>query len=65
MKKSPKEMKDHVIRFRCTEEEHAEYMQQANNKGFDTVSEYLRVLLERDKSQTVEPPFNCIGEEMI
>lgn len=65
MKKSPKEMKDHVIRFRCTEEEHAAYIQQANNKGFDTVSEYLRVLLERDKSQTVEPPFNCIGEEMI
>lgn len=65
MKKSPKEMKDHVIRFRVTESEHAAFTHQAKEKGFDTVSDYLRALIERDRTEKVEPPFNCIGEEMI
>ena len=65
MKKSPEEMKNHVIRVRVTESEHAAFMHQAKEKGFDTISEYIRVLLERDKTEKVEPPFNAIGEEMI
>ena len=35
MKKSPKEMKNHVIRFRVTESEHAAFTNQAKEKGFD------------------------------
>ena len=61
----PKEMKDKVIRFRVTEEEHAAFMQQAKSKGYKTLSDYIRALLERDKTKIVEPPFNYIGEEII
>lgn len=61
----PQKMKDKVIRFRVTENEHAEFMQQAKNKGYDTVSDYLRDLLKKDKTQSVDPPFSAIGEEMI
>ena len=61
----PEEMKDKFIRFRVTEQEHAAFMQQAKSKGYNTFSDYIRALLERDKTQTVEPPFNYVGEEMI
>lgn len=49
---SQKDMREKVIRFRVTEKEHAEYMQQAKNKGFDTISNYLRALLNKDKKQS-------------
>lgn len=66
VKHTPQEkMKEKFIRFRVTEAEHAEYMRQAKMKGYKTFSDYVRALLERDKTQSVEPPFNCIGEEMI
>ena len=61
----PEEMKDKFIRFRVTEEEHAEYMRQAKMKGYKTFSDYVRALLEKDKTKSVEPPFNYVGEEMI
>lgn len=61
----PEEMKDKLIRFRVTEAEHAEYMRQAKMKGYKTFSDYVRALLEKDKTQSVEPPFNYVGEEMI
>lgn len=63
--KKTSEIKEKVIRFRVTDNEHAEIMQQAKNKGYDTVSDYLRDLLKKDKTQSVDPPFNAIGEEMI
>ena len=63
--KKPSEMKEKVIRFRVTEEEHTRFMEQAKNKGYATVSDYLRDLLKKDKTQSVDTPFNTIGEEMI
>ena len=46
------EMKIKCIRFRVTEEEHAAFMQQAKAKGYKTVSDYLRALLNKDKKQS-------------
>ena len=61
----PEKMKEKFIRFRVTEAEHAAFMQQAKIKGYKTFSDYVRALLERDKTKAVEPPFNYVGEEMI
>ena len=61
----PEKKKEKFIRFRVTEEERAAFMQQAKSKGYNTFSDYVRALLERDKTQSVEPPFNYIGEEII
>ena len=65
--KKPSEMKEKVIRFRVTEEEHTRFMEQAKSKGFNTFSDYARDLISKDNSPSKEnePPFNSIGEEMI
>ena len=65
----PENMKEKVLRFRVTDEEHEKFMKLAKSKGYNTFSDYVRDLIIKDnKSSTVkaaEPPFNSIGEEMI
>lgn len=52
--KKPSEMKEKVIRFRVTEEEHTRFMEQAKIKGFNTFSDYARFLLDKDKKDRTE-----------
>ena len=53
------------MRFRVTEAEYKRIIEQAKLRGYEHYSDYIRALIEKDRIANVEPPFNCIGEEMI
>lgn len=62
----PEKMKVKVLRVRVTEDEHKICVEKAKLRGFDTYSDYIRALIEQDCTENKnEPPFNCIGEEII
>ena len=46
----PEDMKKKVLRFRVTDEEHERLMQQAKSKGYNTFSDYIRDLINKDNT---------------
>ena len=46
----PEDMKKKVLRFRVTDEEHERLMKQAKNKGYNTFSDYIRDLINKDNT---------------
>lgn len=46
-KKNPDRInKDHLIRVRVTKEEHDRFMEKAVKKGYKSVSDYIRTLID-------------------
>ena len=46
----PEDMKKKVLRFRVTDEEHERLMKQAKSKGYNTFSDYIRDLINKDNT---------------
>ena len=56
----PEDMKKKVLRFRVTDEEHERLMKQAKNKGYNTFSDYIRDLINKDNNAAEEGSINGI-----
>ena len=48
----PENMKEKVLRFRVTDEEHEKFMKLAKSKGYNTFSDYVRDLIIKDNKKT-------------
>ena len=46
--KNPDNVKKHFIRLRVTEKEHDMFVRKAIEKGYKTVSDYIRTLIDDD-----------------
>lgn len=53
-KKNPDEVKSCLIRVRVTEKEHAQFINQAHEKGYKTVSDFIRTLIKDDMKKSVK-----------
>lgn len=56
----PEDMKKKVLRFHVTDEEHERLMKQAKNKGYNTFSDYIRDLINKDNNAAEEGSINGI-----
>ena len=53
-KKNPDDVKSCLIRIRVTEKEHAQFIDYAHEKGYKTVSDYIRTLIKDDMKKSVK-----------
>ena len=52
-KKGPDDVKNCLIRVRVTTEEHALFIKRAHEKGYKTVSDFIRTLIKDDMKNSV------------
>lgn len=53
-KKDPDNIKNCLIRVRVTAEEHAQFIKLAHEKGYKTVSDFIRTLIKDDMKKSVK-----------
>ena len=53
-KKDPDDVKSCLIRVRVTAEEHAQFIKRAHEKGYKTVSDFIRTLIKDDMKKSAK-----------
>lgn len=51
-KKDPDDVKSCLIRVRVTEKEHTQFINHAHEKGYKTVSDFIRTLIKDDMKKS-------------